>query len=528
MEDEKQGNGKLIQKLSGLFTKFFSKTDPAKKFTTETDPNAKGAAGGWYKIISDWYKSNLSVSGERANRYDQYRFLDSNLSEATHSLNLYADNVVSGAIGGNENYKVAIDEKTPNIEELERVVKDLEKQTQIKAYIWDIVRDLIRDGDNFEEVVIADSGAGAKQQFFIEKLKKLPSKEIFADVDETGAFKDPLYPYYQKQERYDEIDNIKFNNWRLIHFKLGRGIYGANSSLFSDASLRTGKQLLWIDDSMVLARMSRAYMRFVYLINTTGLTPEDAWAYTQRYADRVKRKEIVSRSTGNVKLMESPLMNDDDIFLPSGDEPGATKDVKQLSGDLNIGNIADVKYLQGKFLMSVGIPKAYAGLEEGVRAKATLTQLDVQFARQVRRKQELVVPGLRKFYELGFVLAGFDPSSFDWEIVFPELNTTDELMLWEKMKVQVEIAKILMVDINAVNNEWLYREILGFSEEEIEKYGVVMPPPDEGYVDIPDEVAKEMRKDPMIRTIIDDLRDIVATRNARYEMLQDKRFVGDS
>jgi len=466
----REQNAGFVKTISNFVNKFKTSKFPGgrpKKYTTKYMDN-DAPVGGWYSILKQWYIDALSQSTERMELYKQYGFLVMNLSEAIASANIYSDNTISGAIGGLENYMVMIDESALLVKELEDVVKETEMRTQIKEQIWDIAREMTIYGDEWDEIVIIQD---TDNKFWIDKLNQLPREQMYADVDERGAWVNPEYPYYQKRDTYDKSP-IRFDWWRTIHFKLGRGVYGFDKALFANASLRLGRQLLWLDDSLVLGRMSKAWMRYAYLINTVGMNADDAWEYVQKYAARVERKEIIDRETGQINPTDSPPLPGKDLFLPSGDTPGSTADIKVLTGDTNISNIADMLYLQAKFLMALSMPKAYVGLEGDVRGKATLTQIDVQFARQVRRKQAALVPGLKEFYNLAFILAGYDPQSFSWEIVFPELNTTDELMRWEMMKLKGEVAKMFVVDIGNVNDEWVYREILGFTDQDIEDYGI--------------------------------------------------------
>ena len=313
--------------------------------------------------------------------------------------------------------------------------------------------------------------------------------------------------------------------------------------------------MVWIDDSMILARLSRAWMRYAFNIDTSGLSPEESWEYVQKYMEQVKRKEVVDRDTGRVNVYDSPPLPDEDIGIPVR-EGGSKQGVQVLTGDTNIGNIKDVEYFQSKFFMVTSVPKAYAGLEEGVRSKATLGQIDVQFARQVRRRQKGLIPGLRKFYETAFYLAGIDPFSFKWDIVFPEMNTTDELMAWEMFKLKAEVAKTLMVDIGALNNQWLFIEVLGFNEKEIEDYGLIPEEepeepeePEDGFPKEPPEEPEEEPEDdeeppketlrrwnaelkhkvknsPYLRGVLEDMMDIVHYRMDRSKKLSGMKPMG--
>ena len=506
-----EANQGFVDRVRNLFK---GKAEPAVKQTTEYRP-APDTFHGWMRAFRKWYYDSLTKTQTRLDLYDKYHFLDQNLSEASAALNIYADNIVSGAIGGEENYMVRIDSNAVGADKIEEVVSDTEQRTRVKDAIWEISRDLTKNGDNWQEVVVASNG---KKEFYIDKLKKLPEKTMWADVDERGVFKDLEKPYIQRINPHDE--GIPFDSWRTIHFKIGQGVYGVGNSLFANASQRIGRQLLWIDDAMVLARISRAWMRYAYKVDVSGLSTDEIWEYLDNFMERIKRKEVVDKDSGQLSLLDTPWMPDEDIAIPIAE--GSKQDIQVLAGDMNIGNIDDLHYLQNKFLMAVSIPKAYVGKEEGTRSKATLEQIDVQFARQVRRRQRALIPGLREFYSLAFILAGIYPDSFKWEIVFPEMATSDEMMKWEMYKIKAETAKIMVVDVGAVNTRWVLEELMGFNEDEIKKWGAIVATPGEeprpggtGQVQLPPGTAEQVRKNPYIRALLEDFMDIVAWNNER-------------
>ena len=513
MAKNKETTGGMFKALRNLFVR---KDYP--KLTTEKFPKELlGRASGSFR---QWFDDLFRLIETRQDKYDKYDYLDKNLPEAEVALSVYGDNIVSGSIGGEETYKVMVDENHPEIDRVEEIVENLETRIRLKDDIWDIARDFVKYADVFEEVVLANK----EGNYYIYKLKDLPEKQMWVDVDEYGRLKDPAKPYIQRTSSYDK-EGIPFAWWQVIHFKQGRRTYGVDRSLFANSSNRVGRQLIWIYESMVIARITRAWQRYAYLIDTTNL-PEDAkFDYVDRFMERVKRKEVVDRETGRINVSDAPPLPDDDLGIPVDSNTKQT--VIPLTGDMNIGNIIDVEYLQDLFFMGVQFPKPYASKEQGVTARATISQLDVQFARQVRRRQDGLKPGLRKIYEIEFTLQGIDPDAFEWDVVFPELATMDEVMKWEIEKVKAEVAKTYMKDIGALNDEWLFREILDFTEDQVKDYAQEMEPPGgEGGLELPTELARRVKSDPTLRWILNDIKDIVASKQARDEIVAGKRAVG--
>jgi len=517
-------NSTFVDKVRGVFRKLIGADVVAKttEFSATTD-NSQYLSS--MQTLQRWYQETFGGAGTRIQKYDRYRFLDENLAEASASLNVYADNIVSGAVGGEENFKVVVDEKTKDIKKIEKIITEAEKRTGIKDDIWEIARELTTFGDVFTEVVVVQKDG----EIFVDRLKPLPEKEMFVDVDERGIVKDLEKPYAQRLDPASA--GIKFDEWRVIHFKIGRRVYGVDRSLFANASQRVGRQLLWIDEALVLARLSRAWMRYAFQIDTQGLGPEQKWDFVDKFMDRVRRRELIDRTTGKVGLTDNMMLPDEDIGIPvAGDSKNA---VTTLTGDTNLGNIFDVKYLQSKLLMALTMPKAYVSLEEGIGTRATLAQIDIQFARQVRRRQQAMIPGLKKFYRLVFTLAGVDPDGFVWDIVFPELATADEMIRWQVEQAKSLVARTYLTEMGVVNVDYVLHEILGFDDDQIRKYGAVIKKPSADGVpgmpsgmNLPPATAEAIRKDPLLREMLDNVRDMVSWRIAREEKLKGKRELG--
>ena len=507
----------FIDLIRNKLAKFFvGQSDAAK--STEQRPGGEWGSpfrAGWGELYAD-----LQTPGSRLDRYEKYRFLDQNLAEASAVLNVYADNVVSGTIGGEETYYIYIDDETPQLERLEEIITTAERRMGIKDRIWELSRNLLRDGDEFlEPIVVEEDG-----EYVIDRLKELPAKEMFADITEHGNFRDSKFPYYQRAEATGKP--VPFDWWRCVHFKIGSKPYGYEGSIFGNAALRIGRQLLWIDDALVMARLSRAWKRYAYLIDTGNLPPDEAFAFVEKFMQRLKTKQVMSdRTTGRTGLVDAPLLPDEDIGLPTGD--GAKSNVVELGGDANIANIADIIYFQNKFLMATTTPKAYVSLEEGTRNRSTMGYIDVQFARQVRRRQQATKPGLMQIYKLIFTLAGVDPASFKWAIEFPELATGDELIKFELLKMKADVAKVLAVDVGAVNTDYILRELLDFDEEMVRKYGAnLQAGTGADNIPLPVETAMLVRRDPQVRAILSDLKDMISWKVGREQVMRDKVAVG--
>jgi hypothetical protein len=143
--------------------------------------------------------------------------------------------------------------------------------------------------------------------------------------------------------------------------------------------------------------------------------------------------------------------------------------VDVLQGATNLGNIRDVEYFQTKLFAGLKVPKAFVGLEKEVKAKATIVEEDIQFARTVGRIRKGLRIGLKKLFDYQLMVRGIAPVRGLYEIHFAPISMVDEMRKWTIEKLKAEIAKTYMIDMGILTDEFILKYYVGLSDEEIER-----------------------------------------------------------
>lgn len=399
--------------------------------------------------VYDWYSANVDVSIERKEMYKEFETMDTEDTEISSALDLYADNATQG--NSDEEECITISTEDENVKELfEKVKKDLALDVQV----WSIVREIAKYGDCFEEIVV-DSN------LMIKKLKHLPCNTMERCEDRYGELEDIAF----KQEGSDNYKRVDFRKWQVIHFRLQKereSIYG--QSILSPIR-KVWKQLCMMEDALVIARLSRSSQRYAYIVDTEGLDPESSLEYIEKVKKSLRKRKTIDIKTGKMDMSFNPMSIEEDVFL--GTKSGGRSDVKVLEGQLP-GVLSDIEYMQNKKFAGIKVPKAYLGVEKDVNAKATLTEQDVQFARSVRRMQFAVQDGLRQLFDTVLLLNGIAPSTVEYSIGLPVISTIDEIRTWEIEKIKLEVGQLLKSTVS-ISNRWIYRNLLNMTDEEIEE-----------------------------------------------------------
>ncbi|RPJ06427.1 MAG: hypothetical protein EHM36_06970 [Deltaproteobacteria bacterium] len=433
-------NFSLIDRISSLF----SRVSPAPKRREETTETSHDVG------IVSWYYKKVKLERTRRAKYEDYRIMDEEYPEISTALDLYADNATKER---NENGDpINVKGKDGKIQ---TVLNELIKRTKLFDLLWDTARNIAKMGDDFDEVVVDDDG-------LITRLKPLEPETMEREQDEFGRDKEK--PYVQKDEtRTTTI--AEFEPWQIIHWKNG-GIKRMYGESVMKPIRRVYKQLQLMEDGMVIGRLTRSHLRYKILVDTEGMDAEEARSHVKQVKEDFKKKRMINPVTGQLDTSTNPLSAEEDFFI------GVTKDSKAdvgaLQGAMNLGNIRDVEYFQTKLFAGLKVPKAFVGLEKDVKAKATVVEEDIQFARTVGRIRKGLRAGLRQVFDYQLVLSGITPTDDTYQIHFAPISMVDEMRKWTMEKLKAEVAKIYRVDIPLLSDRFILKHFLGLPDEEIQ------------------------------------------------------------
>jgi hypothetical protein len=279
-------------------------------------------------------------------------------------------------------------------------------------------------------------------------------------------------PVENKGLRFNwKAKNVEFNPWEIAHFRLlgdDRKLPYGTSML--EKARRIWKQLLLSEDAMLIYRTSRAPERRVFKVFVGNMDDKDVEAYVQRVANKFKRSQVVDSQTGNVDMRFNQMAVDQDYFIPVRD-PAQGSPIETLAGGTNLGEIADIEYIQKKLLTALRVPKAFLGFEEPVGDGKNLSLIDIRFARTINRIQKCMLAELNKIAIIHLFLLGFEDELSNFTLGLTNPSKQADLLgleIWkEKLAVYKECVTPLTDGTAPTSITWAKKHVLGFSEEEI-------------------------------------------------------------
>jgi hypothetical protein len=445
-EQEKVPNSNVWKRLTRLF-----RSGPVvrhKIANGERVPSPQGTAKAFKKELSALYVRALSsyANYERLSRYSDYNEMEYT-PELHSAIDIYAD---EATVKNDEGDVIEVTSRNAEIKDiLETLFFDI---LDINFNAWSWMRHFVKFGD-LCLFVDADDDHG------ILNLIPIPINEI--EREENFDPKDPL----AVQFRWLTRGNTILQNWQIIHFRLlGNDAYLPYGSSVLEPARRIWRQLILIEDAMLVYRIVRSPERRVFHIEIANTPPDQVDTFIEQVKTQMKRNTIVDSATGRVDLRYNPLSVEEDYFLPKRGEQKSQIDT--LSGGQFTGDIEDVQYIQSKMFAAIKIPRAYLGYEDQLGSKATLAQEDVRFSRTIERIQGLFVAELNKIAIIHLFLCGFSGQDLkNFTIAMANPSTVAEQQRLELWRMKLEVAG--MAQEGMFDRGFVHRKIFGLNDKQI-------------------------------------------------------------
>jgi hypothetical protein len=318
---------------------------------------------------------------------------------------------------------------------------------------------------------------------WVRTLCKYGDFFLFNDVSpENGVIN--AYPMpvneVEREEGYDPNDpmavrfrwvtqgNQVLENWQVTHMRvLANDAFLPYGTSVLESARRIWRQLILVEDAMLVYRVVRSPERRVFYVDVGNVPPEDIPNYMEQVQSTLKKSSVVDKDSGRVDLRYNPLSVDEDYYLPVRGGESGTK-IDTLAGGSNATAIEDVEYIQKKLFAALKIPKAYLGYDEGLGAKATLSQEDIRFSRTIARIQRTIVSELNKVAIIHLFCNGFEGEDLlDFVLQLSNPSTVAQQQKLELYRSRFEIAGSAAQVEGLVDRAWIRKNIFNMTNEEI-------------------------------------------------------------
>ena len=413
----------------------------------------------WGKVENNLYSQAIYYEPTRLGSYYDYESMEYT-PEISAALDIYAE---ESTTTNEDGHILQIYSESNRIKGILADLFNNRLDINTNLPMW--TRNTCKYGDNFVYLKL-DSEKG------IMGCQQLPNIEI--ERLERGMKIKPSHNTTEDAKSLKfvwKVKDMEMNTWEVAHFRLlGDDRKLPYGTAMLEKARRTWKQLLLSEDAMLVYRTSRAPERRVFKVYVGNMDDKDVEPYIQRIANKFKRDQVVDSKTGNVDLRMNQMAVDQDYFIPVRD-PSQTNPIETLPGAQNLGEIADIEYIQKKLLTALRVPKAFLGFEEVVGDGKNLALQDIRFARTINRIQKSMIQELNKIAIIHLFILGFEDELTNFTLGLTNPSTQADLLKIENWKEKILLYKDAVSDpgngIQAVSTTWAKKHILGFSDEEI-------------------------------------------------------------
>lgn len=416
----------------------------------------------WAKLDQSLYNQSVYYEPNRLAAYYDYESMEFT-PEISAALDIYAEESTTMSEKGE--ILTIYSEST----RVKSILEDLfNNKLDINTNLQMWARGLCKYGDNFIYLKInPEKGVIGCQQLpniEIERLEGVSSRTPNQNPEMKMPTRELRFQWKNK--------DMEFQSWEIGHFRLlgdDRKLPYGTSML--DKVRRIWKQLLLAEDAMLIYRTSRAPERRVFKVFVGNMDDKDIEAYVQRVANKFKRQPIADPKNGQIDMRYNQMAVDQDYFIPVRD-PAATNPIETLAGAQNLGEIADIEYIQKKLLAALRIPKAFLGFEDAVGDGKNLALMDIRFARTINRIQKSLIQELNKIALIHLYLMGLEDELNNFQLSLTNPSSQSELLKIEQWKEKITLYKDATSDqsqigILPVSHTWAKKNILGMSDNEV-------------------------------------------------------------
>jgi hypothetical protein len=338
-------------------------------------------------------------------------------------------------------------------EKIKEILEDLFYNTlnvEFNLRAW--VRNLVKYGDMFLYNDVSPEH-GVINAF------PIPVNEI--EREENYDPNDPMAVRY----RWVTLGNRTLENWEVSHFRLlGNDMFLPYGSSVIEPARRIWRQLILIEDAMLVYRVVRAPERRVFYIDVANIPPENVPMYVEEQRKNLRSSQVIDRTTGRVDLRYNPLSVDEDYFIPVRGSDSGTR-IDTLAGGQNTAAVEDVAYIQKKLFAALKIPRAYLGYDEALSSKATLAQEDIRFSRTINVIQKTMIAELNKLAIIHLYANGFDSEDLqNFALRLSNPSTVAQQQKLELWRAKFEIAG--SAPEGQMSKEFIRKEIWGLNDEQ--------------------------------------------------------------
>ena len=348
---------------------------------------------------------------------------------------------------------ITIDSENKDVQEKLQDLVDNVLQLNGKR-IYKIVRDMCKYGDALYLIDITEKNG-------VVNLIHMPVNEI----EREEGF-DPDEPTAVRFKWNTRNTTQTIPNAFVAHFRLdGDDLFHPYGQSILEGARRPWRQLVLLEDSMMVYRITRSAERRAFYLDVMGAPPESVEQIVNDFNQEIKKKKVTNNE-GKIDLRYGATLDmTEDYVIPVRGSDSATR-IETLPGGQNIGDIEDIEFIRSNLFSAIGIPKAFLTYDEGIGSKQVLTTEDIRFARSISKIQEALINELIKICLVHLYVNGFRGKDLvNFKVKMTNPSTVAEMQKNELWRARMEL--VSSAGQGVFDTTFIYKNFLKLSDDAI-------------------------------------------------------------
>jgi hypothetical protein len=311
-----------------------------------------------------------------------------------------------------------------------------------------------------------------------KKKDKATQTEVIDNVEE--------YFIYNEKTLNNTVSNpiltgnysggTKLTNDSVVY--LTSGLYDpARSTVLSylHKAIRPMNQLRFVEDAIVIYRLSRAPERRVFYVDVGNMPKMKAEQYLRDLMVKYRNKLVYDSTTGEIRDDRRQLSMLEDFWMPRRGE-GKSTEITTLPSGQNLGELSDVNYFERKLYKSLNVPisrlEAQQGFTLGRSNEITRDELKfMRFIEKLRARFSIMFDELMaRQLSLKGVCTLEEWQEFKQSVHYDFLKDNNFAELKEAELLQNRVALLNVVDPyvgNYFSKAWVRKNVLNLTEDDV-------------------------------------------------------------
>ena len=277
--------------------------------------------------------------------------------------------------------------------------------------------------------------------------------------ESSGSVKDLLPPWNYVHFRLlgAKRKRPQFTDPSYSEYKTASLMTGADTKQISSSygtsvlinALPTYKRLRLAEDSLLMARLTRGIIRYIWKLKVDSGNSEAVGEMLSQIVGTLKRARALDTSGGspNFDSKFNPMSSVEDLLIPVwGDTNDLTYD--KVGEDADIRWITDIEELRNQLACSLRVPLSVLGgfVQEssGQLGSQAIEKLSVEFAHSSRRLQRAIKVGIKRLCQIHLAYLNMDPDPRLFEVNMSETSTAEEASVRESLDVGADTIRKML------------------------------------------------------------------------------------